>query len=221
MKDTNPLRILIVDDHAIVREGVRQILSSAFQADFREAGDARVALEVARRNPLDLILLDVTMPGRSGLDILGELQAAQPNTPILVLSTHGEDQFARRVLRAGGSGYITKASVPNELIRAARKVLTGGRYVSESLAEQLAGVLQRGNSPSGAAHESLSAREFEVLRMIALGKSGKEIAAELCVSFKTISTYRTRLLQKLDLRTNAELVQYALREGLIEGRGGL
>jgi len=221
MSDT-PLHVLLADDHAIVRAGVRQILAARFAAEFVEAETAREALQAASRHKFDLILIDVTMPGRSGLDVLGELTAAQPRTPILVLSMHAETQFATRALRAGASGYVTKSSVASELLRAVEKVLAGERYICDSLAQHLAAVFQLGGKPKhGGLHETLSAREFEVLRMIAMGKSGKEIAAELSLSFKTVSTYRTRLLQKLDLRSNGELVRYAVRERLIEPPPGL
>jgi DNA-binding NarL/FixJ family response regulator len=220
--EKNPLRrFLLADDHAIVRGGVRQVLSAMFpEAEFVEVETAGAALQKAREQKLDLILLDVTMPGRSGLDALAELKEAQPRTPILVLSMHGEEQFAMRAFRAGASGYITKSSMPNELLKAVDRVLAGGRYVSETMAEHFAAVFQAAHEPKSAgSQEALSAREFEVLRMIAAGKSGKDIAADLSLSFKTVSTYRTRLLLKLDLRTNADLVKYALREGLIEGLG--
>ncbi|MES2568570.1 MAG: response regulator transcription factor, partial [Verrucomicrobiota bacterium] len=151
-----PLRFLLADDHAIVRAGVRQILSTKFHADFTEAENAQDALAAARDHRFDLILLDVTMGGRSGLDILGELKTAQAKTPILVLSMHAEDQFALRALRSGASGYITKSSMPNELVKAVEKVLSGGRYVSESLAEVLAAVFQSGDPTRAHSHETLS-----------------------------------------------------------------
>jgi DNA-binding NarL/FixJ family response regulator len=155
------------------------------------------------------------MPGRSGLDLLPELRATQPDSPVLVMTMHAEEQFAERVLKAGGAGYIMKSELADELVTAVRKVLAGHRYVSESLGERLAMRLSgRGAVESGSLHE-LSAREFEVLRMIAEGKSGKEIAGHLSLSYKTVSTYRTRLLEKLRLRTNHDLIQYARREGLI------
>jgi DNA-binding NarL/FixJ family response regulator len=208
-----PLRFLLIDDFAVVRAGMRQILGSKFGAEFIEAGNAAEALQAAQPGKLDLIVLDVSMPGRSGLDIIADLRKAQPQSPILVLSMHGEVQFAARALRAGAAGYIMKSSVPTELLKAADKVLAGGHYVSESFAEALAGTMQMGRKFP--AHEDLSAREFEVLRLLATGKSGKEIAEALSISFKTVSTYRTRLLQKLNLRTNSDLFRYAIREGMI------
>jgi DNA-binding NarL/FixJ family response regulator len=209
----SPLQILIADDHAIVRTGVRQTLGSALRAEFHEARDSRAALELARAQRFDLIVIDVSMPGRSGLDILLELRSHQPDVPLLVFSMHSEDQFALRALKAGASGYIAKGTDPQELLRAAQKVLAGGRYVSGSLAETLAELVHSG--VPHATHEALSGREFEVLRLIVSGCSGKEIAAELSLSFKTVSTYRTRILAKLGVGSNAELAQYAMREGLI------
>jgi DNA-binding NarL/FixJ family response regulator len=212
--NTAPVRILIADDHAVVRRGVRDLLGEEFpSAIFGDATTAQEALDEAWKQPWNLILLDISMPGRSGLDVLRDLKDAQPRTPILVQSMHAEGQFAIRVLKAGAAGYITKDSLPEELLRAVSKVLAGGRYLSVSLAEQLAGFLStEGGRP---AHESLSDREFQVLRMLAAGRSVKEIGAEFSLSIKTISTYRTRLLEKLGLRSNAELAIYAEREGLL------
>jgi DNA-binding NarL/FixJ family response regulator len=211
-----PLRFLLADDHAVVRAGVEQILSAEFNVTFLHAENASDALDVARHEKPDLILLDVSLPGRSGLDVLGELKSAQPQTPILILSMHAEEQFALRALRGGASGYVTKSTVPTELVQAVKKVLEGGHYVSASLAEVLAAAMASASPDTALSHETLSPREFEVLRMIALGKSGKEIAAELSLSFKTVSTYRTRVSEKLHLRTNADMTQYCLRHGLIQ-----
>lgn len=210
----SPLRFLIADDHAVVRAGVRQILSEKFAAGFVEAQDAQAALEAARREKFDAIILDVSLPGRSGLDILPELKAEQPNTPVLVLSMFAEEQFAVRALRAGASGYVMKTGIPNELAHAVQIVQAGGRYVSPTFAQHLAAGVQSGVVSSGLA--DLSAREFEVLRMIANGRSGKEIAAELSLSFKTVSTYRKRVLEKLNLHSNADITRYALEHHLIE-----
>jgi two-component system invasion response regulator UvrY len=206
------LRILLADDHALVRAGTREILSRHFEADFIEAKDASETMQACNCSPCDLILLDISMPGRSGLDLLGDLQKCCPKTPVLVLSAHDEEQFATRALRAGAAGYLSKTNSPTELVRGVERVLAGGRYVSEKFAESLALALQKGRDLHS--HEALSAREFEVLRMIVAGKSGKEIAADLSISFKTVSTYRTRLMQKLKVHSNAELAQYAAREGL-------
>lgn len=208
------LAVLLADDHAIVRAGVRQLLSTEYDAAVTEAGTAQDALNAARQAKFDLVLLDISMPGRSGIDIVRELRAAQRDTAILILSMHGEQQFAVRALRAGADGYLTKSSVSPELIKAVEQVLSGRRYVSEELAQQLATAVASGERESGT--EALSPREFEVLRLIADGKSGKEIAAELSLSFKTISTYRTRLLEKLGMHSNAELARYAAREGVVQ-----
>jgi DNA-binding NarL/FixJ family response regulator len=212
--DDDPLRFLLVDDHAVVRRGVREMLREEFpNAIFGDATTAQQALEAAWSDPWDLIVLDIGMPGRSGLDILRDLKDARPRAAILVQSMHAEDQFARRVLKAGASGYITKDSMPRELMKAVHKALAGGRYVSESLAEKLAtAIAADGQEP----HERLSDREFQVFRMLAKGASVKEISLELNLSVKTISTYRTRILEKLTLRSNVELAQYAERNRLLE-----
>lgn len=208
------LRILLADDHALVRAGSKEIISRHFEADFVEANDAPETVAAAcNHGPWDLILLDIGLPGRSGLDILGDLRKCCPDTPVLVLSGHTEEQFAMRALRAGAAGYLSKTNAPAELIKGVEKVLAGGRYVSEQLAESLALSVQSVGRQD--LHESLSAREFEVLRMIAAGRSGKEIAADLSISFHTVSTYRARLKQKLGLHSNAELAIYATREGLV------
>jgi len=161
-----------------------------------------------------VVILDISMPGHSGLDILKELKCERPTLPVLVLSMYSEDQFAMRVLKAGASGYLTKDSAPDELVKAIRKVVSGGKYVSPFLAEKLA--FEIGMDSSKLPHETLSDREFQVLRMIATGKAVKEIAAELSLSVKTISTYRARLLQKMNLTTNAELIHYAIQNRLID-----
>ena len=214
MSEISKLRVLIADDHTTIRLGIRTALETRYTAEFTEAKDARAALEEARAQKFDLILLDITMPGRSGLDILPDLKSAQGGTPILVVSMHAEEQFALRVLQAGAAGFINKAALAHELLSAVERVLAGRRYVSEALGERLALDFVRGGPRES--HETLSAREFEILRMIASGKSGKEIAADLSLSYKTVSTYRTRMLRKLGLRTNHDLREYALRERLLE-----
>jgi DNA-binding NarL/FixJ family response regulator len=161
-----------------------------------------------------VVLLDITMPGKSGLDVLKQLVSARPNTAVLVLSMHPEDQYAVRVLKTGASGYITKNTASDEVVTAVRKVLAGGRYVSSSLAETLASSL---NTPAeGPRHEVLSDREYQVLRLIAVGKSVKEIAFDLSLSVKTISTYRTRIMEKMKLKTNADIIRYAVHEKLVD-----
>jgi two-component system invasion response regulator UvrY len=208
------VRILIADDHAVVRQGLKQVLADEFaDAEFGEAGTAPEALSLASQGHWDVVVTDISMPGRSGLELLKDLQAIHPHLPVLVLSMHPEDEFAVRVIRAGAAGYLNKDTAPAELAQAVRKVMAGGRYVSAALAEQLATGLQRGGDKPP--HELLSDREFEVFRLIASGKAVKEIAAELSLSVKTISTYRTRVLEKMNLRTNADLMRYATQRGLV------
>jgi DNA-binding NarL/FixJ family response regulator len=183
-----------------------------FDVDFAEAGNAQEA--IAAYDGSDLVVMDVSMPGRSGIDLLTDLKKCCAEKPCLILSMHEEEQFARRALKAGASGYVTKASAATELARAVQKVLEGGIYVSEKFGEYLASSITKGKD--GPMHEAFSDREFEVFRLIAAGRSGKEIAMELSLSFKTVSTYRTRVLQKLNLQTNYDLVNYARHEGFIE-----
>ena len=208
------IRVLIVDDHAILRRGLKALLADEFHgAAFGEASDARQALEQLQKKEWDVALLDITLPGKNGLDLLKELKVARPKLPVLVLSAHPEDQFALRALKAGAAGYMTKESAPEELAKAVRKILAGGRYVSPALAEKLA--LTVGQDSTRTPHETLSDREYEVMCRIASGKTVTEIAGELSLSAKTISTYRTRVLEKLDVKNSAEIVQYAIRNGLV------
>jgi two-component system invasion response regulator UvrY len=208
------MRVFIVDDHAILRRGLRDVLSDEFHgAAFGEASDASQALEQLRKKEWDVVLLDMTLPGKSGLDLLKELKAAWPTLPVLVLSAHPEDQFAVRVLKAGAAGYMTKESAPEELAKAIRKILAGGRYVSPTLAEKLASRVDK--DVTSTPHQTLSDREYEIMCLIASGKTVTEIAGELSLSAKTISTYRARVLQKLGVRNSAEIVQYAIRNGLV------
>jgi two-component system, NarL family, invasion response regulator UvrY len=208
------MRILIADDHAVFRRGLRETLREAFaKATFGEAQTAEETLELVRRSSWDLLILDISMPGKSGLDILDEVKSLRPRLPVLFLSMYPEEQYARRGLKAGAAGYLTKESVPEELKAAVRKVAAGGRYVSVSLAERLAYDLRRrADTP---AHELLSDREFQVLRSIGAGKTVKEIADELSLSVKTVSTYRSRILEKTGMRTTADLIRYALQEQLV------
>ena len=208
------IRVLIVDDHAIVRRGLRALLSDEFRgATFGEASGARQALEQLRKTKWDIALLDITMPGKSGLELLKELKAEWPTLPVLVLSGHTEDQFAVRVLQAGAGGYMTKESGPEELAKAIRKVLSGGRYVSPALAEKLASGVKKDLTRTP--HEALSDREYDVMSRIGSGQTVTEIAEELSLSAKTISTYRARVLEKLGVKNSAEIVQYAIRNGLV------
>ena len=207
-------KILVADDHAIFRRGLKETLRGEFpKAAFGEARTAEEALDNIRQKDWDIVVLDISMPGRNGLDILREVRLLRPNMPVLILSMFPEEQFARRALRAGASGYLTKESVPEELTEAVRKVIQGGRYVSMGLAERLASDLgRRSDAPL---HERLSDREFQVLRMIASGMTVKAIAERLEVSVKTISTYRARVLLKTGLRSTADLVRYAVQSGLV------
>jgi DNA-binding NarL/FixJ family response regulator len=209
------IRILLADDHAIVREGLKEILVRDFEKVVcGEAGNAQQVLELVRKQKWDLLILDISMPGRSGLDILGDLKKLTPRLPVLVLSMHPEDQLGKRVLKAGASGYMNKQSAPEELIAAVRKVLAGRLYVSPALAERLASDLHE--NAVRPLHEALSNREFEVLRMIAMGKTVTEIAQELHLSVSTVSTHRARILQKMNMKTTSELIRYALRNHLVD-----
>jgi DNA-binding NarL/FixJ family response regulator len=212
VKEAQPIEILVVDDHAIVRRGVRHLLARAFRkAVFGEAASAQEALDIVLKKSWSLVLLDISMPGLSGLDIIPALREARPRMPLLVLSAHAEEQFALRVLRAGASGYITKESLDEELVRAVKRVLAGGRYLSGNLGERLAGVFAGGEQ---APIERLSDREFQVMRLLAGGAGLKEIAAQLGLSVNTVSTFRRRLLRKMGMKTNADLALYAFQRGL-------
>ena len=208
------IRILIADDHAIVRRGLKHIVSE--QPDMTVAGEAenaRQVLDLVRTDEWDVIVLDINMPGRSGLEVLKELRREHPKLPVLVLSVHPEDQYGVRVLKAGAAGYLTKDSAPDELVQAIRKVHRGGKYVSASLAEVL--VFELETETDRPRHKSLSDREYQVMTMIASGKTVGEIGEELSLSVKTISTYRARVLGKMKMRTNAELTHYAIQKQLL------
>jgi DNA-binding NarL/FixJ family response regulator len=209
------MRVLIADDHAVFRRGLKETLAEAFsRITFGEAKTAQETLEHVRRQDWDLVILDISMPGKSGLDILDDLKRLRPKLPILLLSMHPEQQFARRALKSGAAGYLTKDSVTEELKEAVKRIVTGGRYVSATLAEKLAVDLREGaDTPL---HELLSDREFQVLRMIASGKTVKDIAEGLSLSVKTVSTYRARVLEKTGMKTNAELIRYALQTQLVD-----
>ena len=209
------IRIFVADDHAIVREGLKQIVADTDDIVVTgEASTGQEALYKILKNDYDVVLLDITMPDRSGLDILKELRIQKPELNILVLTIHPEEQYAVRVLKAGASGYLTKESVPEELVTAIRKVALGGKYVSSSLGEKLAFDLTTGAEKL--LHETLSDREYQVMCMIASGKMVKEIAEELCLSIKTVSTYRSRVLVKMKMKTNAELIRYAVLNRLVD-----
>jgi len=209
------MHILITDDHAVVRRGLREILADSLEgATFSEAGNADEALRALAHHSTQILVLDINMPGRSGLDLLKDVKRAWPRLPVIVLSVQPEDQYAMRCLRAGASAYINKDSAPEELAQAARKVLGGGRYVSAGLAEKLVTILD--DDSGKARHELLSDRELEVMLMIASGISLTEIGNRLHVSAKTVSTYRTRVMDKMQSRSNAELTRYAVAHNLIE-----
>ena len=209
------IKVLIADDHAILRRGLIEILTREINGlVYGEAENAEQVLALARAQEWDVVILDVTMPGRSGIDVLADLKHSRPKLPVLVLSMHPEDQYGKRVLKAGASGYLNKDSAPEELIKALRKVLAGGRYVSPALAETLA--LDLGRESDQPLHEKLSARELEVLTMLGSGKSISQIAGILHLGATTISTYRARLLEKMNLKTTAELMNYALRNNLVD-----
>jgi len=209
------IKILIADDHAVVREGLKQIISET--PDMRvidEADNGQDVLNKVSEQNYDVVLLDITMPGRSGLDVLKQIKSKKPKLPVLMLSVHPEEQYAIRTLKAGASGYLTKGSATDELIAAIRKISAGKKYVSSSLAEKLAFDLDMDYEKPR--HEILSDREYQVMSMIASGKTVKEIADELSLSVQTISTYRSRILEKMKLKNNAEIIYYAVKQGLVE-----
>lgn len=208
-------RVLIADDHELVRRGLKHLLADELgPVKVGEAGTSQEAVELLIKQSWDVVLLDINMPGRSGLDVLEEVKRLQPGTPVLVLSGFPEADYAVRALKLGASGYLTKQSASDELIAAVRKAMAGGRYVTASLAERLAASL--GGELDQKPHEALSNRELQVLRLIASGKSVKEIAAELSLSEKTVGTYRSRLAEKMALSSNVELTRYALQHHLVE-----
>lgn len=208
------IKVLVADDHAIIRRGLRQILAEhADMSVVGEAQDAAALFALARTQPWDIVILDVSMPGRGGLDVLKDLKSEFPTRPVLILSVHPEDQYAVRTLKAGAAGYLSKDSAPAELVNAIRKAMQGGKYVSATLAERLAFNLTP--ETDRLPHETLSDREFQVLRAIASGKTVSEIAEAMALSVKTISTYRTRILEKMTLKNNAELTHYAIQQGLV------
>lgn len=209
------IRIIVADDHAVVRRGLKDILAD--EADMEigaEASTAQELLELVRKQAWDAVVLDISLPGRSGLEVLSELKQEHPSLPVLVHTMHPEDQFAVRALRAGAAGYLTKDSAPAELVKALRKIVAGGKYVGQSLAEKLA--VNVDANIDRAPHQALSDREFQVLRLLASGRTVSEIAEELSLSVKTISTYRSRILDKMKMKNNAELMRYALQHRIVE-----
>jgi DNA-binding NarL/FixJ family response regulator len=215
MTGKDKIKVLIADDHAIVREGLKQILADT--KDIAVAGDAENgldAIKLARKGKGDVLLLDISMPDRSGIEVLKQVKKEIPELAVLMLSMHREDQYAIRSLKAGAAGYLNKQSAPAELVNAIRQVASGRKYISPSLAQELANHI--GEDHEVPLHETLSDREYQTLIMIASGKAVSEIASELVLSVKTISMYRSRLLQKMKLRHNAELTHYAIKNHLVE-----
>ena len=209
------INILIADDHSVVREGLKQIISgNADMTVLAEAGNGNEAIEKIRGNAFSVVILDISMPGKNGLDTMKEIKVMHPDLPVLILSMYPEEQYALRFFRAGASGYLTKKSAPEELVSAIRTVSKGKKYVSPVLAEKLIGELDI--TTEKPLHSALSDREFQVLCLMASGKTSGEIAEELFLSVKTVSTYRTRILEKLHLKNTAELISYAIQNQLVE-----
>ncbi len=209
------MKILIADDHSVFREGLKRILAEAADiSEIGEAANAQQLLERIQKERWDIVLLDISMPGKSGLEVLKEIKQINPRLAVLILSMYPEKQFAVRVIKAGAAGYLTKGAAANEVLKAIRKVYRDGKYISDSVAEHLAMAI--GQKTDRPLHELLSDREYEVLRMIGAGKTVGEIAEELSLSVKTISTYRTHILEKMNLKNNAELMQYVISNGLAD-----
>ncbi|MBP8116220.1 MAG: response regulator transcription factor [Nitrospira sp.] len=211
----NKCRCLIADDHPVVRRGVRELLEEEqLCSEVCEAKSGEEALDAVRRQPWDLMILDIALPDKHGLDVLKEAKLLQPGLPVLMLSLYPEKEFAMRAIKAGASGYLTKQSAPSELLAAVTRVLQGGRYITAILAEQMASALETGGTE--VLHARLSDRELQVLRLLGQGKSVSVIAEELCLSVKTISTYRARILEKLSCKSTGELIRYAVEAKLID-----
>jgi len=207
------IKVIVVDDHPVVRRGLKQIIED--EPDMKVAGEAKNAGEcfsLVQKTDCTLVVLDITLPDRNGFDVLKQLKYEHPNLPILILSVHSEEQYGLRFIKAGASGYLMKEGAPEELVKAIRKVTAGGKYISASLAEKLVSHLDASDKPP---HENLSDREFQIMCMIAQGKSLKSIAGELCVGEKTVSTYRSRIMEKMKIGTNSGLTRYALENHLV------
>jgi two-component system, NarL family, invasion response regulator UvrY len=208
------LRVLIADDHAIVRKGLKQLLLEEYpSAKVEEVADAESLINKTIQEEWDIVICDLSMPGRSGLDALRQIKQSNPSLPVLIMSVHPEDQYALRVLKAGASAYLGKETVHNELIKAIQTARMGKKYITPSIAEKLADAFE--NETGKESHQSLSDREFDVFKLLAAGKSISEIAAQLSLSITTVSTYRSRVLDKMKMRSNAEMTRYALETGLI------
>ena len=209
------INVFIADDHALIREGIKNLLSSI--SDIKLVGETANPYEIIEQikiNKCDVLILDLSMPGKNGLDVLKEIKGIFPEIKILIMTMMPEDQFAKRTLKAGASGYLTKESAPDELITAIRRIASGRKYVSQSLAEKLAENLD--DTAEKPIHDLLSDREFQVMKMMASGKSQTDIAKELSISVSTVNTYRSRILEKLNLGTNAELIHFAFQHNLVK-----
>lgn len=215
---TQRIRILIVDDHFVVRQGLKGVLAEQYpKAEFGDASNAQEGFDLTWKQTWDLVLLDISMPGRGGLDLLKDLRQNFPKLPVIVLSMHPEEQFAIRVLKLGASSYIRKDCAGHDLIKGVEAALRGAKYITPSIAQQLASNL--GRNEEGPSHTTLSDREYQVLCLLASGKTVKEVGNELSLSVKTISTYRSRVLEKMDLKNNSQLMRYAVQKGLIGNEG--
>jgi DNA-binding NarL/FixJ family response regulator len=209
------IQVLVADDHPLIRSGLRHVLEQEPEfGEPGEAGDSDQVLERLEERSWDVVVLDIAMPGRNGLETLSEIRKRRPSLPVLILSMHSEEQYAIRAIKAGASGYLTKTNAATELLRAIRLVLSGKKYVSPGLAEVLAHLIESGEQRPP--HEALSDREYHVVCAIASGKSVSQIAEEASLSVKTVSTYRARALEKMNMRTNAELTRYAIHNGLVD-----
>ena len=209
----NSIKVLVADDHEIVRQGLKTIISECLDLSIvGEAENGNEVLKIVKKTKVDVVLLDFDMPGKNGLDTLIELKALYPKLPVMILSIFPEDHYGTRFLKAGASGYLQKSSATDQLIDAIRKIFNGGKFISSALTDKLVTGLNKDNEQF--LHESLTDREFQVFRLLSTGKKLKEIADELCLSINTISTYRSRILQKMDLKNNADIVRYAINNGL-------
>jgi DNA-binding NarL/FixJ family response regulator len=208
------IKVLIADDHPVVRRGLRQILAETDDIHVGgEAGSAEDVVRAVRDERWDVVVLDISLPGKTGIELIGDVRRERPETRVLILTVHPAEQYAVRAIKGGASGFLNKESAPEKLTTAIRKIAGGGRYISAELAETLASVLA--GESNGPPHERLSDREFEIMKLLASGKTVSEVAQGLCLSVKTVSTHRTRLLRKMNMKTNAELTSYAVRQGLV------
>jgi two-component system, NarL family, invasion response regulator UvrY len=208
------IRVLVADDHAIVRKGLRQIITDAYPtAQITEVSNVESLISEVLKSGWDLVITDINMPGRSGVEALHQVKQIDPRLPVLIMSMYPEDQYALRVLKGGASGYLSKETIHEDLVKAIQAILVGRKFITPSIAEKLAGALDAGGSKE--LHETLSDREFDVLKMLAQGKSVSEIADQLALSATTVSTYRSRIMEKMRMKTNADLTRYALEKKLI------